>query len=174
MSEKQHFDKLVYYTEGNKLVVERRFDAAQETVFKAFSDSKLLEAWWGPEGWQTTNARFEFKPDGVWHYCMRCMDKNQGEFFGQESWGFAVYKKMTVPEVIVYTDSFADELGNPQAGMPEIHITALFKADGQQTILQFISAFASEAAIQQVVEMGFVQGTESQFHRLDELLRTGL
>ncbi|WP_427500481.1 hypothetical protein, partial [Pedobacter suwonensis] len=60
------------------------------------------------------------------------------------------------------------------AGMPEIHITALFKADGQQTILQFISAFASEAAIQQVVEMGFVQGTESQFRRLDELLRNGL
>lgn len=174
MSEKQMFDKLVYYTEGNNLFVERRFEAAQETVFKAFSDAHLLEAWWGPEGWQTTNARFEFKPGGVWHYCMRCTDENQGEFFGQESWGFAVYKKITVPEEIVYTDSFADELGNAQAGMPEIHITAAFKADGQQTILQFISAFASEEAIQQIVEMGFVQGTESQFRRLDKLLENGL
>ena len=174
MSEKQVFDHLAYYTEGNNLIIERKFSATREAVFKAYSTSALLEAWWGPEGWKTKNASFDFKQNGVWHYCMRCTDENQGDFFGQESWGIAVYKEIVVPEKIVYTDAFSDKEGNVTSDMPEMLISAFFKEDGQQTLLEITSGFASEEALKQVLEMGVVQGMESQFRRLDDLLAKGL
>lgn len=83
MSEKQTFEHIVYYTEGNNLVMERKFKAPRAAVFKAYSDSALIEAWWGPEGWKTKNTSFEFKQNGVWHYCMTCTDENQGDFLGR-------------------------------------------------------------------------------------------
>ncbi|WP_440971234.1 SRPBCC family protein [Peribacillus frigoritolerans] len=64
-----------------------------------------MAEWWGPSGWQTENRAFNFKSDGLWHYCMPCTDENQGEFYDQES----VYQEITVPEKIVLTDMFADE-----------------------------------------------------------------
>lgn len=173
MSEKQVFDHLVYYTEGNNLVIERKFSAPREAVFKAYSDSARIEAWWGPEGWKTNNASFDFKQKGIWHYCMHCTDENQGDFFGQESWGLAVYKKIVVPEEIVYTDAFSDKEGSVASGMPEMLITASFKEEGQQTFIEITSGFASEEALKQVLEMGVVQGMESQFSRLDSLLAKG-
>lgn len=64
--------------EGRTLVMERLFDAPRDRVFKAFSEAGQLESWWGPKGWQTEVRSFAFKPNGVWHYCMRCTDGISG------------------------------------------------------------------------------------------------
>lgn len=69
--------------EGRTLVMERLFDAPRDRVFKAFSEAGQLESWWGPKGWQTEVRSFAFKPNGVWHYCMRCTDENQGSISGR-------------------------------------------------------------------------------------------
>ncbi|RUU70166.1 SRPBCC domain-containing protein, partial [Mesorhizobium sp. M7A.F.Ca.MR.362.00.0.0] len=82
-----------------------------------------------------------------------CTDENQGDFFGQESWGLAVYKKMVAPEVILYTDAFSDKDGNVAPDMPEMQISVFFKEESQQTLLEIKSAFASEEALMQVLEM---------------------
>ena len=65
--------------EGKELIMERTFNRTKELVFKSIlSDSKLyLASWWGPQGWKTENKTFEFKPEGVRHYCMRCEDKTR-------------------------------------------------------------------------------------------------
>lgn len=157
--------------EGQDLVMERVFDAPQKLVFEMFAESDHLERWWGPQGWQTENRTFEFKPDGVWHYCMRCTDESQGEFFGHESWGKAVYHEIVVPQKIVYTDSFSDEKGNIPGAIPDILITMDFVEDGDKTKLLIRSHFSSEESLQQMMEMGSVQGLESQFERLDGYLK---
>ncbi|OAH63138.1 hypothetical protein AWH49_07320 [Domibacillus aminovorans] len=105
MSENKITNSMTTNIEGQVLVMERIFNAPRGLVFKAFSEPERLASWWGPRGWQTENRKFEFKPNGVWHYCMRCIDENQGEFYGQESWGKAVYHEIIVPEKIVYTDT---------------------------------------------------------------------
>ncbi|MFD2045440.1 SRPBCC domain-containing protein [Ornithinibacillus salinisoli] len=156
--------------EGKVLILERIFNAPRELVFKTFSEAEHLANWWGPAGWQTENYEFEFKPNGVWHYCMRCVDKNQGEFYGQESWGKGVYHEIVVPEKIVFTDVFADENGNAVEGMPETLITLNFVEEDGKTKLITHSEFPSPEEAQKIVDMGVVEGTASQYNRLDEYL----
>lgn len=172
MTDKKTNDNMTVYTEGKTLVMELIFNAPRELVFKAYSEPEHLASWWGPRGWLTEIRKFEFKPEGVWHYCMRCVDRNQGDFYGQESWGKAIYKDIIAPEKIVYIDMFSDENGNAIAEMPEIFVTMNFIEEDGKTKLTIHSQFALTEALQQVMDMGVVQGTSSQLERLDELLET--
>nr|WP_263324539.1 SRPBCC domain-containing protein [Neobacillus sp. Marseille-Q6967] len=170
MSENTELKQVTTHVEGKVLVIERVFNAPRDLVFKAYSESDLLAKWWGPQGWQTENRRFEFQPNGVWHYVMRCNDKNQGDFYGQESWGKGVYHEIIAPEKIVYTDSFSDTEGNDAEGMPAMEITLNFVEQDGKTNVVTRSQFASAESLQQVMEMGVVQGFSSQMDRLDDLL----
>ncbi|OXS75789.1 SRPBCC family protein [Domibacillus enclensis] len=156
--------------EGSDLIMERIVAAPRDLVFQVFSSSDHVEAWWGPAGWETENRQFEFKPGGVWHYCMRCTDKDQGDFYGMESWGKGVFHEIVPPEKIVYTDYFSDEQGSESKEMPSTHSTILFEEIGEETKLIFRSRYASEEALQQVMDMGMVQGFSSQLEHLDQLL----
>ncbi|WP_205174707.1 SRPBCC family protein [Bacillus pakistanensis] len=171
MSENKVSNNLKTKVDGRVLIIERIFDAPRDLVFKAYSEPEHLANWWGPSGWQTENRQFEFKPNGVWHYCMRCTDKNQGDFYGQESWGKAVYHEIVVPEKIVYTDSFADEEGNAVGDMPKMLITMEFEKHEGKTKLITRTQFASVETLQQIMEMGVVEGTASQYSCLDDYLK---
>ncbi|WLD92616.1 SRPBCC domain-containing protein [Alkalihalobacillus sp. AL-G] len=171
MSENKVTNNITTNVEGRVLVLERVFDAPRDLVFKAFSESEHLARWWGPKGWETENRTFDFKPNGVWHYCMECTDRNQGEFYGQKSWGKAVYQEIIEPEKIVYTDVFSDEEGKVAEGMPEMLITMTFVEHEGKTKLTTRTQFASEENLQQVMDMGVVQGISSQYERLDEQLQ---
>lgn len=164
-------NSIITTTEDRDLIMERIFNAPRELVFKMFSDPVHLANWWGPEGWETNIRHFDFKPGGIWLYCMKCMDKNQGDFYGQESWGKAVYHEMIVHEKIVYTDSFVDAKGNVLDEMPEILVTMNFIEEEGKTKVITRSQFSSIEALQQVMDMGVVQGFVSQFNRLDALLQ---
>ncbi|MGM7700492.1 SRPBCC domain-containing protein [Pseudalkalibacillus sp. Hm43] len=155
--------------EGRDLIMERVFDAPKELVFKAYAEKDHLEKWWGPEGWETKVMAFEFKPGGEWRYCMTCVDKNQGDFFGMESCGLAEYQEISAPEKIVYKDSFTDKEGN-KLEMPEMLITINFEDHEGKTKLVSRTQFATEEALQQVIDMGVEQGVASQFKKLDAYL----
>lgn len=170
MSENKVINGVTVSVDGRELVIERVFNAPRDLVFKAFSNSEYLAKWWGPRGWQTENRQFEFEPSGVWHYCMRCIDEGQGDFFGHESWGKAVFQEINAPEKIVYLDMFADEEGNTVDSLPEMQITMEFVEHEGKTKLISRSQFASFEALQQVMEMGVVEGVASQYECLDDLL----
>ncbi|MCQ6268625.1 SRPBCC domain-containing protein [Fictibacillus sp. WQ 8-8] len=156
--------------EGQVLIMERTFNAPRTLVYQAFSQPEHLSKWWGPKGWETEIRQFDFQAGGVWFYCMKCMDKNQGDFYGQESCGKAVYQEMIEPEKIVYKDYFADAEGKEMDGMPEILVTIEFIEDEGSTKVITRSQFASTETLQQVMEMGVVEGFSSQMERLDDLL----
>jgi uncharacterized protein YndB with AHSA1/START domain len=108
------------------LVLERTFDAPRELVFRMFEDPEHLSQWWGPRGWEVPVCTVDFRPGGVWHYCMKCMDPAQEKFFGMESWGKAVYREIVEPERLVYTDYFSDADGNENPDMPATEVTMDF------------------------------------------------
>lgn len=68
-----------------------------------------------------------------WHYCMKCVDRNQGDFYGMESWGLAVYDEIEVPERLVYTDYFSDVGGEVNADLPSSQTTLTFEEAGEGT-----------------------------------------
>jgi uncharacterized protein YndB with AHSA1/START domain len=157
----------------NVLVLEREFNAPRELVFRMFKEAEHLKHWWGPSGWELPVCTVDFQPGGVWHYCMKCVDKNQGDFFGMESWGKAVYGEIVEPEKIVYTDFFSDAEGNVNEELPSTEVTLLFvDLDGGRTKLINRGVYASAESLQTVLDMGMLQGISQTWDRLDARLES--
>ncbi|MFF2480452.1 SRPBCC domain-containing protein [Paenibacillus sp. NPDC058071] len=157
--------------EGNTLIVERIFKAPRELVFKCYSEAEHLSAWWGPEGWSVPVCKVDFRPGGKWHYCMKCEDRAQGDFYGMESWGLGEYIEIQPPEKIVYKDWFSDAEGNIDANLPETLVALEFvELDDRTTKLINTATYISEEALRTVLDMGMLEGMGSTMARLDVLL----
>ncbi|MET3293084.1 SRPBCC domain-containing protein [Brevibacillus fluminis] len=162
--------KMITKVDGQELILERVFSAPRELVFKAFSEAEHLKNWWGPRGWTLTVCNIDFRPGGVWHYCMKCIDKNQGDFYGFESWGKGVYQEIVDNEKIVYVDYFSDAEGNEAEGMPSAHNTLIFEEHEGKTKLINRARYASPEALKAVIDMGMEQGITETWDRLEELV----
>ncbi|MGM0834809.1 MAG: SRPBCC domain-containing protein [Bacillota bacterium] len=160
--------KMISKVEGNVLVIEREFNAPKELVFKAFSEAEHLKQWWGPRGWVLTVCDLDFKVGGVWHYCMKCVDENQGDFFGFESWGKGVYQDIIQDEKIEYIDYFSDAEGNESKEMPSTQTILYFEENAGKTKLTNRAVYASPEALKTVLDMGMEQGITETWDRLEE------
>ncbi len=164
--------KMITKVEGPELVIERVFQAPRELVFKAYSSAEHLKKWWGPRGWELTVCNIDFRPGGVWHYCMKCLDENQGDFYGMESWGKGVYHEIVDAEKIVYTDYFSDAEGNvSDLGAPG-EVTLNFVDEGGATRLVNRVVYPSAEALKAVLDMGMEQGFAETLDRLAEFLES--
>lgn len=163
-------NKMITRVEGQVIVLERVFNAPRELVFKVFSDGEHLKQWWGPRGWEVTVSNMDFRPGGQWHYCMKCLDQNQGDFYGMESWGKSVYQEIDEPEKIVYIDYFSDAEGNIAEGMPATTVTMTFEELDGKTKLVNRGVYESAEALQSVIDMGMEEGITQTWDRLEEYL----
>lgn len=163
---------MIVKVEGQEFILEREFAAPRGLVFQAFSEAEHLKHWWGPRGWTLTVCHVDFRPGGVWHYCMKCTDENQGEFYGFEAWGKAVYEDIVAAEQIVYVDYFSDAEGNNAEGMPSTKVTTLFLEHEGTTKLISRAYYESVEALQTVLDMGMEQGIRETWDRLSEYLQT--
>ena len=136
--------------ENKTLIIERTFDAPAQKLWRAYADKEWFEQWWGPEGWQTTTKEFTFAPGGRIHYAMKCVDENQGEWFGQESWGLMVIEALDEPHSFSAKYYFIEE-------------------DGKTRMVNKSIAQSAEQ-LEQLVEMGMIEGFSSQLNRLEALL----
>lgn len=80
------------------------FDAPRERVWQAWTERRRLMQWFGPKGFTTPAAKMDFRPGGLFHYCLCAPD-------GTEMWGKFVYREIAAPERIVLVHSFSDEEG---------------------------------------------------------------
>ena len=165
-----HELKVTKDLDNKTLSLEREFDAPKEKVWKAFTEKDLFEQWWGPEGWQTTAKEFNFVSGGRVHYDMKCVDENQGEWFGKSSWGVMVIDSVDEPNGFSYTDYFSDEDGTLNQEMPALKITNEFVEQDGKTKLISRSVADSAEQIEQLIQMGMVEGFTSQLLKLDQLL----
>ena len=85
-------------------VISRAFDAPRERLWKAWTERDRLMQWFGPKGFKMPVAKMDFRPGGIFHYCLRSPD-------GHEMWGKFVYREIVAPERIVLVNSFSDEAG---------------------------------------------------------------
>lgn len=152
------------------LVLERVFNAPKELVFSMFKEAEHLKQWWGPRGWEVTVCNVDFRPGGVWHYCMKCMDREQGDFYGMESWGKAVYKEIDEPDRFVYTDYFSDAEGKVDDSLPATVVTMEFIDVGGKTKLVSRGEYVSAESLKTVMDMGMLQGITETWDRLEERL----
>lgn len=158
--------------EGREYILEKIFDAPRELVFRTFTEAEHLKQWWGPRGWTMPHCTVDLRPGGVWHYCMKCEDPDQGDFYGMESWGKGVYRTIDAPAGFAYTDYFSDAEGREAEGMPATEVVLNFVAEGDKTRAVCRSIFAQEADLRQVLDMGMEQGILETWGRLADYLPT--
>jgi uncharacterized protein YndB with AHSA1/START domain len=148
-----------------ELTLSRVFNAPRELVFEAFSTCEHLKNWWGPRLWPTSYCEIDFRPGGVWRYCLRGPN-------GEESWGKAVYREIVKPERIIYNDAFSDKDGNIAKSTPQMLITVTFDKQGAKTKLTSVTQFDSVDYMEKILKMGVVQGINETWDRLEEHLAT--
>lgn len=157
--------------ENKRLIIEREFDGPRDKVWKAYTDKESFEKWWGPEGWETTTKEFNFTSGGRVHYGMKCVDENQGDWFGQSSWGVMIIDDVDAPNKFVYKDYFSDENGTLNQDMPVLSITNEFvELDGGRSKLVSTSQADSAEQIEELIKMGMLEGFTSQLTKLDAML----
>ena len=147
-----------------ELVVTRLLDAPRELVFMAWSEPEQLKRWWGPNGFTTPHCSVDFRIGGAWHLCMRSPE-------GRDYWCGGVYREIVVPELIVCTDFFADEAGNPvpptQYGVPaevpaEMLLTISFAEEAGGTRLTVQQSIPLAVAR----DIGAIEGWSQSLDRL--------
>lgn len=157
--------------ENKTLIVEYVADGPKDKVWKAYADKEWFEKWWGPEGWETTCKEFNFVPGGRVHYGMKCVDENQGEWYGQTSWGLMDIQSVNEGSSFTYVDYFSDEAGTVNNALPALTITNEFtEQDGKTKIVSMSQADSAEQ-IEELIKMGMIEGFSSQLNKLDALVR---
>lgn len=131
-------------TENNiKLQLTRVFDAPRELVFKAWTDAKQFQQWFGAaacDGAALKSLKADARVGGKYRIQVQ---KDDGEFFTT----VGTYREVKPPERLVFTwafekDGSGDDFGEVEP--PEMLVTLEFKAHGKQTELILIhEKFAS-------------------------------
>ena len=118
----------------------RVFDAPRELVFAAFTDSKHLAQWWGPDGFTTTTSVFEFHAGGVWRFVMHGPD-------GRDYQNRVTYDEIVPPERIVYRHGGGDDVEPVQFKQ-----TLTFEDLGGKTKLTWHGVFPSAQERDRVIK----------------------
>lgn len=155
---------------GKTLTIERSFSGTIDQLWKFYAEKEWFEKWWGPEGWETTTKDYDFREGGKIHYDMHCVDKNQGEWYDQHSWGVMFIEKIDNPNSFEYTDAFTDETGEPNKDMPSLKtVVKLAEGEGMTTMTIEATGETTEQ-VEELLKMGMVEGFSSQMNKLDTLL----
>lgn len=110
---------------GGVIVSTRVIAAPRERVFGAFADPKQLTKWWGPAGFTSTFAEFDFRPGGAWRFVLHGPD-------GTDYPNASDFTDVTPPALVRYRHI---------DGVHGFTMTMTFDADGDRTRLTWQMAF---------------------------------
>lgn len=148
---------------NKKVLVIREFDAPVEDVWKAWTDSSLLDQWWAPKPWKAKTKSMDFREGGFWLYCMMGPD-------GTQTWARVDYQTIELHKRFTAVDSFCDENGHVTERFPNMQWSNSFSSMPNGSKVEVDITFSSEADLQKIIEMGFEQGFSMALGNLDELL----
>ena len=157
------------------VVVSRVFNAPQELVFKAWTDSEMMAQWFAPEPLTVPRAEIDLRVGGRFTLVMRDPDGNEFPSTGE-------YLEIVVPERYVATDSvemmpemWLDTVNKargkaPGAPVPDGITTVTFEDVDGKTRVTFSEELESKAIRDAYVEVQMVEGLDMTFDNLEKLL----
>jgi uncharacterized protein YndB with AHSA1/START domain len=148
---------------NRKLNITRAFNAPVEKVWKAWTDSSLLEKWWAPRPWRAITKTMDFSEGGHWLYCMAGPN-------GEKAWCLVNYKAIDPQKSFTNKSDFCDENGNIDASFPSMNWLNKFKSTNTGCMMEITLSFDKEGDLEKIIEMGFEGGFTMGLNNLDELL----
>lgn len=141
-----------------------QFDAAVGRLWRMWSDPRRLERWWGPPGYPATVTDHGIAPgDRVAYY----MTGPDGERY--HGWWRVVVAEP--PHRLEFEDGFAGEDGEPDESMGTAVTRVSLEASAEQrTTMKLVGTFRTAEEMEQMVEMGVVEGMTAALGQIDGLL----
>jgi uncharacterized protein YndB with AHSA1/START domain len=143
--------------------VERSFDAPVDLVWSAWTESELLDQWWGPSPCHVETKSMDFSEGGKWLYAMVLP---QGDRF----WGSQTYSKITPRKSYTFRSLFCDENGKVDPATTGSTWVNTFVEKGGVTLVTNDIRCDSLAHLEAQIQRGFKEGYSVGLDQLDGLL----
>ena len=145
------------------LTVIGEYPVPVERLWEAYADPRQLERFWGPESWPATFTRHDMVVGGRSEYHMTGPDGTSAHGW----WRFLTVEPARRFEV---EDGFSHEDGRPNDDMPSMRMVFTFEPTASGSRLTSVTHFASLESMEQMVEMGMIEGMKSALGQLDDVL----
>jgi uncharacterized protein YndB with AHSA1/START domain len=139
------------------------FTAPVERVWRLWADPRQLERWWGPPSYPATVEEHDLTPGGDVTYFMTGPD-------GDKYRGWWRITSVGAPTSLEFTDGFADQDGAPNTTMPTMAVRVRLSEHGGGTRIEMRSVFDSAEQMEQLADMGMVEGLRQAVGQMDGLL----
>ncbi|ORW10533.1 SRPBCC family protein [Mycolicibacter longobardus] len=149
--------------ENLTLTITAHFAAPVARIWQVYADPRQLEKVWGPPAYPATVVDHDFTPGGRVNYFMTGPD-------GEKYPGYWEITAVDEPRSFSFVDGFADLDFNPNPEMPVASNVYTFTEHDGGTRATYVSIFESAADLQQLLEMGVVEGTSEALSQIDALV----
>ena len=145
------------------LTITADFAAPVERIWQVYADPRQLEKVWGPPSYPATVVDHDLRPGGRITYFMTGPE-------GDKHAGYWEVTAVDEPAGFSFRDGFADLDFTPNPDLPTSTNVYTFTPHGSGTRAVYVSTFASAAGLQQVLDMGVVEGATSAVNQVDGLV----
>jgi len=149
--------------EARTLTIVADFAAPPTRIWEVYADPRQLERVWGPPTHPATFVDHDLAPGGRMNYYMTSPE-------GEKFCGYWRITEVSEPDSFAFVDGFADEDFNPNTDLPESQNVYSFAAHDGGTRATFVAVFGSAEGLQQVLDMGMIEGATSAMGQIDTLL----
>jgi uncharacterized protein YndB with AHSA1/START domain len=141
-----------------EMIITRVFEAPAKVLFLAHSRPEHVKRWFGPRGWPLTTCEMDFRVGGTFHFQMTSDEGEVGPPFG------GTYHEIIENRRIVYDNGF------DAPGSGRMRVTVTFEEKDGRTTLVVSTVFDSIAMKNEYLGMGMVEGMNSGYDLLDEVV----
>ncbi len=149
--------------ENLTLTITAEFAAPVERIWQVYADPRQLEKVWGPPTYPATVVEHKLAPGNRTTYFMTGPE-------GDKHAGYWDITAVDEPRSFAFVDGFADADLNPNPDMPVSENTYTFTEYDGGTRAVYVAKFASAEGLQQVLDMGVVEGSTSAINQIDDLI----
>jgi uncharacterized protein YndB with AHSA1/START domain len=139
------------------------YDVPVERLWSAWIDPRQLERFWGPPGWPATFTRHDMIEGGRTDYVMTGPD-------GESSAGYWIITSIDPGHSFEFVDGFAGPDGEPNQTMPSMTMRMRFETTDHGSRFTSVTTFPDLASMEQLVEMGMIEGATAAFGQMDDVL----
>jgi uncharacterized protein YndB with AHSA1/START domain len=139
------------------------FAAPRRRLWGAYTDPRQIERFWGPPTYPATFIRHDALAGGRSIYSMTGPE-------GDTHFGCWDWTSVDAPHSFEVIDRFSDAAGVPDPDLPATRVDFAFEEKGDGSRLRTTSSFDSIEQMQQLLDMGMLEGTREAMAQIDQVL----
>jgi uncharacterized protein YndB with AHSA1/START domain len=145
------------------ITIVAEFAAPLRRLWDAYTDPRQIERFWGPPTYPATFFRHDAVAGGRSVYAMTGPE-------GEVSYGCWDWTATDAPRSFEVIDRFSDEAGVPNTDLPATRMDFSFEETSTGSRQRTTAHFDSVEQMQQLLEMGMLEGTREAMAQIDQVL----